>query len=252
MLISVENLGLTYKTLKGELVHALERIDFTVDKGEFVSIIGPSGCGKSTILKVIGGLLTPNKGNVIVEGGDPTIARRQAKFGFVFQNPVLLPWKTALENTVLPLKILHRENNTKDRPMDMLRLVGLSGFENKYPKELSGGMQQRVAIARALVFDPPFLLMDEPFGALDEITRDRMNVDLLRIWNETNRTIIFVTHSIPEAVFLSQRVVVLSKAPAVVKSNVEIALPYPRTIATKDTVEYVNCVKTVRVALEIS
>ena len=251
-MISLHDVSLTYNTLKGESVHALERITLNVEDGQFVSIIGPSGCGKSTVLKVIGGLLDADSGKATVDGGSPAEARKKARFGFVFQNPVLLPWKTAIENTVLPLKILKRLDDASSKAHDLLKLVGLSGFENKYPKELSGGMQQRVAIARALVFDPPVLLMDEPFGALDEITRDRLNVDMLRIWRETHRTITFVTHSIPEAVFLSQRVVVLSKAPAIVKSIIDIPLPYPRNIQTKDTIDYVNHVRQVREALDIS
>jgi NitT/TauT family transport system ATP-binding protein len=243
--------GLTYRTLKGESVHALESVSFNVDERQFISIIGPSGCGKSTVLKVIGGLLPPTKGKALVDNEEPITARKQAKFGFVFQNPVLLPWKTAIDNTILPLRILRRADSAGERPFELLNLVGLSGFENKYPKELSGGMQQRVAIARALVFDPPILLMDEPFGALDEITRDRMNVDLLRIWVETGKTIVFVTHSIPEAVFLSQKVVVMSKSPAVVKAVVDIDLPYPRGVTTRDTPEYVGYVRTVREELGI-
>lgn len=235
LVVEVNNLGLTYRVAKGKPVKALENLSFDVSRNDFVSIIGPSGCGKSTLLKVVGGLINPSKGKVVVDGESSEDARRKAKFGFVFQNPVLLPWKTALENAFLPLKILHRTKEGYDKPAGLLKLVGLAGFENRYPRELSGGMQQRVAIARALAFDPEILLMDEPFGAVDEITRDRLNIDLLQIWQHTKKTILFVTHSIPEAVFIARRMIVLSQRPAVVRKTYDIDLPYPRTRETRNT-----------------
>jgi NitT/TauT family transport system ATP-binding protein len=246
--IEIKSIGLTYKSSSG-LIPAIDEVNFDVRKNEFISVIGPSGCGKSTLLKIIGGLLPPSKGDIIVFGKSASEARSKALFGFVFQNPVLLPWRTALSNVHLPLEILGKNSSDPEKPVSLLRLVGLQGFENSYPRELSGGMQQRVAIARALVFDPEILLMDEPFGALDEITRDKMNIDLLRIWSETGKTVIFVTHSIPEAIFLSQRVVVLTSRPSVMKKIIDVKLPYPRTKETRETMQYIEYVREGRMAL---
>lgn len=249
--IDVNHVALTYKTRKGDMVNALRDVSFTIDENEFVSLIGPSGCGKSTMLKVIAGLLHPQGGKVLVRGLTSKQALAKADFGFVFQDPVLLPWKTAIENVYMPLRILHRKEDMNGRPRELLELVGLAGFGDKYPRELSGGMQQRVSIARALVYNAPILLMDEPFGALDEITRDKMNIDLLKIWSETRKTVLFVTHSIPEAVFLSKKVIVFSNAPALVKAIIEIDLPYPRVHETKESIEYARYVREVRLALGI-
>jgi len=248
------NVALTYKSRSGH-IQALSDVSFQVKKGDFVSVIGPSGCGKSTLLKIVGGLLVPDKGEVWIEGETAIEARKKAKFGFVFQNPVLLPWRTALENTLLPLEIISErvgaDNSAWAEPEKLLGLVGLGGFERKYPRELSGGMQQRVAISRALVFNPCILLMDEPFGALDEMTRDKMNIDLLRICSKTGKTVIFVTHSIPEAIFLSDKVVVLSQRPANVKTIMDIDLPRPRTRETRESREYVELLMKGRKALGI-
>ena len=232
-------------------LHVLEKINFQVKKGEFVSVIGPSGCGKTTLLKIIGGLREPTSGEIRIKEnfGDPFSKKRQ--FGFVFQDPVLLPWKNVIKNIEFPLEILGRRNLPK-APEDLLKIVGLQGFENYYPNELSGGMQQRVAIARALIFKPPVLLMDEPFGALDEITRNYMNLELLRILQEeeTISTVIFVTHSIPEAVFLSDRVVVLSKRPAKIEGITEIDLPRPRTEEVKNSKKYLDLIECLRKAIK--
>jgi NitT/TauT family transport system ATP-binding protein len=232
-------------------LHVLEKINFQVKKGEFVSVIGPSGCGKTTLLKIIGGLREPTSGEIRIKENFGNSFFKKRQFGFVFQDPVLLPWRNVIKNIEFPLEILGRRNLPK-APEDLLKIVGLQGFENYYPNELSGGMQQRVAIARALIFRPPVLLMDEPFGALDEITRNYMNLELLRILQEeeTISTVIFVTHSIPEAVFLSDRVVVLSKRPAKIEGITEIDLPRPRTEEVKNSKKYLDLIKCLRKAIK--
>jgi len=246
-IIEVKNLAKSYEKLR-----VLDKLNFDVKDGEFISIIGPSGCGKTTLLKILGGLIPTTSGDVSVKGGPVKIALERREFGFVFQNPVLLPWRTSLENAKLPLEILGN-NSSHGLSNKLLKLVGLEGFENSYPKELSGGMQQRVAIARALTFEPSILLMDEPFGSLDEITRDKMNLELLRIWKEektTISTIIFVTHSIPEAVFLSDRIVVLSKRPAEIEKIIEIDLPRPRKTEIKYSKKYMELIECLRKLLQ--
>jgi NitT/TauT family transport system ATP-binding protein len=212
-------------------VKALEQVSFDVPVGTFVSLIGPSGCGKSTLLRLVGGLSTPTGGRIEANGLEPREARRRRQFGIVFQSPVLFDWRTVAANIALPLQILKRPRAEVDaRVAELAELVGLSEFVNHHPYELSGGMQQRVAIARALSFGPPFLLMDEPFGALDMITRDRMATELLRIWSSTpGTTVMFITHSIPEAIMLSDQVVVISARPGRVARIVDIDLPRPRT-----------------------
>ena len=235
-----------------EKLHVLNKINFDIKEGEFISIIGPSGCGKTTLLKIIGGLIKPTSGDLTVRGGPVKIALERREFGFVFQNPILLPWRNAIKNVELPLEIIGHENSQK-LPKKLLQIVGLEGFENSYPKELSGGMQQRVAIARALTFEPSILLMDEPFGALDEITRNKMNLELLRIWKEektTISTVIFITHSIPEAVFLSDRVIVLSKRPAKIDKIIDIDLPRPRKSEMKHSKKYVELIECLRKILK--
>jgi len=230
-------------------LHVLDRISFDASEGEFISIIGPSGCGKTTLLKIIGGLISSIKGDITIRDNPAGLALKRRDIGFVFQNPNLLPWRNSLENIGLPLEIIGKNDLSMTDPKKLLKLVGLEGFEDAYPKELSGGMQQRVAIARALTLEPLILLMDEPFGALDEITRNKMNLELLRIWEKEKTTIsviIFVTHSIPEAVFLSDKVIVLSKRPAKIEKIVDIGLPRPRKTDIKHSdkyVEYVECVR---------
>ena len=239
--VKIDHLSVTYKSEKAETC-AIADLCFEVYDNDFITIIGPSGCGKTTLLKIIGGLLKPSKGEVFVDGKSAIQARKEAKFGFVFQDPVLLPWRSAIENVNLPIEILgaRKREDIKD-PMELLKLVGLEGFEHSYPRELSGGMQQRVAIARALVFDPEILLMDEPFGAIDEITREKLNLELLRICAEAKKTVIFITHSVPEAIFLGNKCVVLSERPARLKTVIDIDLPQ-RTKHTKETLEFVKLV----------
>jgi NitT/TauT family transport system ATP-binding protein len=234
----------------GGAVTALEEIDLTIRPGEFVSLIGPSGCGKSTLLRLIGDLTEPSSGELLVNGKPARQARLDRDYGMVFQAPVLMEWRTVERNIELPLEIMGFERAERSRrSAALLRLVELEGFAGKHPWQLSGGMQQRVAIARALAFDPKLLLMDEPFGALDEMTRERMNLELMGIWTRTRTTIVFVTHSIPEAVFLSSRVVVMSARPGRIARIVEVDLPQPRTVETRETERYFELVTEVREAL---
>jgi NitT/TauT family transport system ATP-binding protein len=231
----------------GSGVTALSGIDLDVQPREFISLIGPSGCGKSTLLRIIGDLIAPSAGAVEVNGKPANRARLDHDYGIVFQEAVLYDWRTVAKNIALPLELL-RWNKAKrsQRVQDLLGLVELEGFEDHYPWQLSGGMQQRVAIARALSFDPALLLMDEPFGALDEMTRERLNMELLRIWEASGSTIVFVTHSIPEAVFLSTRVVVMSARPGRIAGIVEVDLPYPRTAQTREEPRFFELVTDVR------
>jgi NitT/TauT family transport system ATP-binding protein len=231
---------------KGGVV-ALSGIDLDVRPGEFVSLIGPSGCGKSTLLRVVGDLIEPTEGEVVVNGKPAHQARLDRDYGIVFQDAVLFDWRTVAKNILLPLEMLgwpRRRRN--DRVRELLELMELTGFESHHPWQLSGGMQQRVSIARALSFEPALLLMDEPFGALDEMTRERLNAELLRIWAETGSTIVFVTHSIAEAVFLSTRVVVMSPRPGRIASVIEIDLPQPRTNETREQPRFFELVTAVR------
>ena len=228
-LLSIRNLKKVYTTREGEL-EALGSVSFDVGVQEFVSIVGPSGCGKTTLMRIIAGLMPQTSGELIVdkEEFDP-----QKEVGFVFQKALLLDWRRVIDNVLLPIEILKLDRKKYvSRAMELLELVGLKGFERCYPNELSGGMQQRVSIARALIHDPKLILMDEPFGALDAITREKMNFELLRIWAEA-KTVLFVTHEINEAVFLSDRVVVLSARPSRMVGAVEIDLPRPRTLEQK-------------------
>ena len=232
-------------------VRALEGVTLDVERGELIALIGPSGCGKSTLLRLIADVLQRTGGAIEVRGGPPVRARLAREFGFVFQHPGLLLWRDALANVRLPLEIggWGKRHVAPHRPEELLELVGLKGFERAYPRQLSGGMQQRVSIARALVTGPPILLMDEPFGALDEITRDHLNQELLRIWAATGTTIIFVTHSIPEAVYLSSRIFVFTHRPGRVLEEVRIDLPSPREPSVKDTPEFVRHTGALRRAL---
>ncbi len=231
-------------------VTALESIDLAIRQGEFVSLIGPSGCGKSTLLRLIGDLTSPTTGSLLINGKPPDRARRDRDYGMVFQAPVLMDWRTVAKNIELPLEIMGvAAAERARRSAELLRLVELEAFAERHPWELSGGMQQRVAIARALSFDPKLLLMDEPFGALDEMTRERMNTELMNIWRRTGTTIVFVTHSIPEAVFLSTRVVVMSARPGRISGIVDIALPAERSVETRESERYFELVTRVREAL---
>jgi NitT/TauT family transport system ATP-binding protein len=247
--VEVSGVAKTFGTGPGA-VTALDGIDLTIDEGEFVSLIGPSGCGKSTLLRLIGDLTVPTAGSVLVNGKPARRGRLDRDYGMVFQAPVLMDWRTIQANIELPLEIMgySKEDRTR-RSTALLRLVELEGFGARHPWQLSGGMQQRVAIARALAFDPKLLLMDEPFGALDEMTRERMNLELMGIWNRTKTTVVFVTHSIPEAVFLSTRVVVMSARPGRISKVIEIDLPQPRTADTRETERYFELVTEVREAL---
>ena len=240
----------TFVTGSSALTTALQGIDLDIRRGEFISLIGPSGCGKSTLLRVIGDLVAPTRGSVTVNGKPASRARRDRDYGIVFQAPVLFDWRSVEDNVKLPLELMGYDGARRTaRAKEMLDLVELSDFLHHRPYQLSGGMQQRVAIARALAFEPSILLMDEPFGALDEMTRERMNQEVLRIWERTGITIVFVTHSIPEAVFLSSRVVVMSARPGRITDLIEIDLPRPRDVETREQRRYFDLVTAVREAL---
>src|SRR6058998_1683156 len=228
-LIAVSRLEKTYLTRVGTRIRALADVTLDVADGEFVTIVGPSGCGKTTLLRILGGLLSASSGSVELLGR--RVSGPSRNVGMVFQDPVLLPWRTVLENVMLPVAVLRLDRRTHHRrALDLLGLVGLAGFEDKYPHELSGGMRQRVSLARALVHDPALLLMDEPFGALDAMTREAMNLELQRIWSETGKTVLFITHSIPEAVFLGDRVLVMSERPGTIAAMYDVKLPRPRSL----------------------
>ena len=232
-------------------VTALSGIDLDVTRGEFLTLLGPSGCGKSTLLRAVADLVPPSAGDIRILGGTAGAARRRRDIGFVFQDPALLPWRTALANVALPLEVANgAKHKGKATPSELLEMVGLKGWEHAYPHELSGGMRQRVSIARALVSDPQILLMDEPFGALDEITRDRLNEELRRVWRETGTTILFVTHSIYEAAFLGQRVLMLASNPGRVREIIPVQLPEERALAIRETVEFVELAAYLRRVLE--
>lgn len=232
--IAIQNLDMVYLGQGGYMVEALRGISLDVRENEFVTIVGPSGCGKSTLLKLVAGLLSPTHGRVLL-AGEP-VDRPRPDVGLVFQQPVLLPWRNVLDNVLLPVEILGWPlRRYRDQAMDLIRLVGLEGFEGRSPRQLSGGMQQRVAIARALIYDPKVLLMDEPFGALDALTREELSLELLRIWEERKKTVIFVTHSIPEAVLLADRVVAMTPRPGRIAKIVQVDLPRPRTVEMEYT-----------------
>jgi NitT/TauT family transport system ATP-binding protein len=231
---------------------ALQGIDLQIDEREFVSLIGPSGCGKSTLLRIVGDLIQPSDGTVTVNGKPARQARTDRDYGIIFQDPVLYDWRTVAKNVALPLEMAKWPRPRRaERVTEMLDLVELTGFGDHRPWQLSGGMQQRVSIARALAFDPALLLMDEPFGALDEMTRERLNMELLRIWEASGSTIVFVTHSIAEAVFLSTRVVVMSPRPGHISDVIPVDLPQPRTAATREEPRFFELVTQVREALHL-
>jgi NitT/TauT family transport system ATP-binding protein len=242
---------LDYKT-NGAPIHVLEDINLDVREYEFVSLIGPSGCGKSTIVKLLSGVVVrPSSGTAMIRNSDVQSATKKKEVGVVFQRASLMPWRTVLSNVLLPLEIsgnISKESMT--RAKELLKFMGLAGFENAYPHTLSGGMQQRVALARALAFDPKILLMDEPFGALDAITRHKLAVELLRIWTQFRKTVLFVTHDISEALFLSDRVVVLSRRPAHVKQIITVDLPRPREVEMQETPKFLAWGREVRKLLE--
>jgi NitT/TauT family transport system ATP-binding protein len=242
--IEMRGVSKTYKTRDGE-VPSLRPIDFTVGEGEFVVVVGPSGCGKTTLLKMLAGLLQPSEGDVVVEGKKITKPHRDV--GIVFQTALLLPWRNVLSNVMMPVEVkgLPRAEY-EQRALDLLKMTGLEGFERKYPWQLSGGMQQRVSICRALVHDPKIVLMDEPFGALDAMTREKMNVELQRIQRETGKTVLLITHSIPEAVFLADRVMVMSARPGNIAAVYEVPLPRPRTLDVMANPVFVEMTQKIR------
>jgi NitT/TauT family transport system ATP-binding protein len=248
--VSCEGVSVRFTSERGT-VTALQSIDLTIARGSFLTLLGPSGCGKSTLLRVMADLVAPTSGRVSVMGGAPQAARESRQIGFVFQDPALLAWRTVLDNVSLPLQVGGGKALPGARsPQELLSLVGLTGWEKAYPHELSGGMRQRVAIARALVSGPRLLLMDEPFGALDEITRDRLNEELLQLWETTGTTIVFVTHSIYEAAFLGQSVLLLAARPGRVRETVPVTLPMPRRLAQRETPEFVALAGHLRRVLE--
>jgi NitT/TauT family transport system ATP-binding protein len=249
--MSVVDIKNVTKEFKGGTV-ALQDIELEIEQGEFISLIGPSGCGKSTLLRVIGDLIEPSSGAVTVNGKTARQARRDHDYGIVFQDSVLYNWRTVAKNVALPLELAgwDRERRSK-RVEEMLDLVELRGFGDHHPWQLSGGMQQRVSIARALSFEPALLLMDEPFGALDEMTRERLNAELLQIWEASGSTVVFVTHSIAEAVFLSTRVIVMSPRPGRISKMISVDLPQPRTAATREEPRFFELATEVREALHL-
>ena len=248
--VRLDHVGMTYSD-NGNAVAALKGVSLDIQKGEFISLLGPSGCGKTTLLRIVADLLQPTEGSVLVDGGTPRKARLQKKYGIVFQSPVLYEWRTVQKNVELPLELMKLSKGERAaRAEKMLALVGLTEFAGHYPQQLSGGMQQRVGIARALALRPEFLLMDEPFSALDEFTREKLNEDLLDIWQKTNKTVLFVTHNIAEAVFLSDRICVLSPHPGRLSAVVDVDLPRPRTKELRDAPEFTALVAKVRGSFE--
>ena len=249
--IEIKDLGMAFRDNQGNSVQALTGVNLDIYKGEFISLLGPSGCGKTTLLRMIADLLEPTEGSVHIAGMTPKEIRLQQKFGIVFQSPVLFDWRTVRENIELPLEIMKfGKEERRKRSLEMLDMVGLKNFEKHFPNQLSGGMQQRVNIARAFSIHPEILLMDEPFSALDEFTKEKLHEDLLRIWSQTNKTIIFVTHNIAEAVFLSDRVCVLSPHPGRLSAVVDIDLERTRTIDMKQSAHFNELVAKVRNSFE--
>jgi len=247
--IQVRDLSLRFETADGP-VQALAGINLEIARGAFVSLIGPSGCGKTTLLRVIADLERPTAGSILVNGMSPEEARKRRAYGYVFQAPALYPWRTIARNVALPLEVMGvRGAERAERVRRNVELVNLTGFERKFPWQLSGGMQQRASIARALSFDPDLLLMDEPFGALDEIVRDHLNDQLLQLWAKTGKTVVFVTHSIPEAVFLSTEIVVMSPRPGRIHDVIRSDLPRERTLDIRETPEFLQIAARVRKGL---
>ena len=248
--VSIQDVSKVFNQGQANAVRALEDINLDIRPGEFVALLGPSGCGKSTLLRLIGDLTPPTNGAVQVNGKSAHQARMDRDYGMVFQQATLYDWRTVGKNVQLPLEVMNYPAAQRStRVQEMLRLVQLEEFARHYPWQLSGGMQQRVAIARALAFEPSLLLMDEPFGALDEMTRERMQMELLHIWSQTNTTVVFVTHSIPEAVFLSSRVVVMSARPGRVSGIIDVDLPRPRAFETRESAAFFDKITAVRECL---
>ena len=247
--VDARGVSLKFQTDDGE-IEALANVNLAVAAGEFVSFIGPSGCGKTTLLRVIADLEQPTDGTLMVNGVPPHEARLKRQYGYVFQAPALYPWRTVERNVTLPLEVMGvAKDERRRRAREQLELVNLAGFARKFPWQRSGGMQQRASIARALAFDPDLLLMDEPFGALDEIVRDKLNEQLLRLWDQTGKTVVFVTHSIPEAVFLSTRIVVMSPRPGRVVDVISCEFPRDRTLEIRETPEFLKIAQRVRAGL---
>lgn len=248
--IEMEHISMNYQTGTAEVL-ALKDVTLNIKKGEFISLLGPSGCGKTTLLRIMADLIQPTSGTVKISGSSAKEARMAQKYGIVFQNPVLYDWRKVKKNVTLPLEIMNVNKAEQEKRVDhLLELVGLSKFKDKYPWQLSGGMQQRVAIARALAIEPEILLMDEPFSALDEFSREHLNEELLSIWSEIGNTVVFVTHSIPEAIFLSDRVFVLSPHPGRLSKVVEISLPRPRTAEMRESPEFYRLITEIRNSFE--
>ncbi|MBI2371618.1 MAG: ABC transporter ATP-binding protein [Deltaproteobacteria bacterium] len=244
-MIRINGLWKTYRSEAGEDIEALREITLRVDENEFITVVGPSGCGKSTLLKLIVGLIPATRGSIHFR--DQLVTEPIQDVGMVFQSPVLLPWRSVLDNVLLPIEVMNRSRREHaPAALELIDLVGLSGFENKMPRELSGGMQQRASICRALITNPSLLLMDEPFGALDAMTREELGVELMRIWDEKRKTVVFVTHSIPEAVLLADRVVVFTARPGRVAEIIEVKLPRPRGLETEFAAEFKEYVDRIR------
>jgi NitT/TauT family transport system ATP-binding protein len=247
-LVSLRGVSRRFLTRSGTTITALEGVSLDIQRDQFVTVVGPSGCGKTTLMKLVGGLTPPSQGTVKL--GGEVLLRPSRKVGMVFQRPVLLPWRSVLQNVLFPLEMLGwPTEDRRDEAHRLIELVGLGGFENALPGELSGGMQQRVSICRALIYDPELLLMDEPFGALDAMTREDLSFELLRIWEEKRKTVVFVTHSIAEAVLLADRVIVMTARPGKVVMDVPITLPRPRTPDTEFTPEFKDFARTIRAAV---
>ena len=247
--ISISGLSKTFATLQGDRIEALVDINVAISAGSFATIVGPSGCGKSTLLRILAGLIPPSAGGIEIAG--QKVAGPRKDIGMVFQSSILLPWRTVLDNVMLPAEILGiPRDKARTRAQELLRMVHLEGFDNKYPQELSGGMQQRASIARALLHDPAILLMDEPFGALDAMTREQMNLELQRIWQESGKTVILVTHSIPEAVFLGDQVLVMTPRPGRLAQVLPVALPRPRGLDGMATPEFGRLTREIRGLLQ--
>ena len=247
-MIRLQGISQVFRSRDGARVAALDDVDLSVASQQFACIVGPSGCGKSTLLRLVAGLIAPTRGTI--EVGGRRVDGPREDVGIVFQKPTLFPWASVLENVLMPLKLMGRPTAShRQRAMELLEMVGLGGFETRLPGELSGGMQQRAAICRALIHDPPILLMDEPFGALDALTREEMTLELLSIWQERRKTIVFVTHSITEAVLLADKVVVMSARPGRIVSDLDVALPRPRSFAQEGLPEFQAVAASVRASL---